>query len=128
MSFTDSLKIVKVGLKVEQMYEKDFAIFSVEKIHFVLRFSFSWRNWKVNYKQININFMIIFISMVYTLLKSKFASGLLTFSAMQWSCGHQESVAFHVYITGCYFNTSLTLIVNYNIKHISKNSHYELSL
>ena len=66
--------------------------------------------------------------MVYTLLKSKFASGPLTFSAVQWSCGHQESVAFHVYITGCYFNTSLTLIVNYNIKHISKNSHYELSL
>ena len=45
-------------------------------------------------KKIKINFMVIFTSMVYTLFKSsKLVSSSLRFSAVQWSHGHQESVA-----------------------------------
>ena len=44
-------------------------------------------------KQININFMITVTSMIYKLFKTKFVSSPLTFSAVQWSCGHQESDA-----------------------------------
>ena len=44
-------------------------------------------------KQIRINFMITVTSMIYMLFKSKFVSSPLTFSAVQWSCGHQESAA-----------------------------------
>ena len=42
-------------------------------------------------KQIKINFMVIFTSIVCTLFKSKFVPSLLRFSAVQWSRGHQES-------------------------------------
>ena len=44
-------------------------------------------------KQIKINFMIIFTSMIYTLFKSKFVSSPLRFSAVQQSRGHQVSSA-----------------------------------
>ena len=42
-------------------------------------------------KQIKINFLIIFTSMIYKLFKSNFVSSLLRFSAVQKSRGHQES-------------------------------------
>ena len=42
-------------------------------------------------EKIKINLMGIFTSMVYTLLKNKFVSSPLIFSAVQWSHGHQES-------------------------------------
>ena len=42
-------------------------------------------------KQIKINFMIVFISLTYTLLKIKFVSSiLLRISTVQWSRRHQE--------------------------------------
>ena len=42
-------------------------------------------------KNIKINFMVIFTSIVCTLFKSKFVSSPLRFSAVQWSREHQES-------------------------------------
>ena len=39
-------------------------------------------------KQITINFMIVFISILYNLFKSKFVSSPLRFSAVQGSRGH----------------------------------------
>ena len=46
-------------------------------------------------KQIKIHKMNDHVtSMVYTLFKSKFMSSPLRFSAVQWSCGHQESAVY----------------------------------
>ena len=42
-------------------------------------------------KQIKINFMAIFSSIVYMLLKRKSVSSPRRFSALQWSRGHEES-------------------------------------
>ena len=51
-----------------------------------------WKNKLL--KQIMINFMIIFTSMVYILFKRKFLSSPLRFSAVQWSRGHQASAVY----------------------------------
>ena len=45
-------------------------------------------------KNININFMVIFTSKLYTLFKSKFVLSPLKFSAVQWSREHQESSVY----------------------------------
>ena len=42
-------------------------------------------------KQIKINFLIIFTSMIYTLFKSRFVSSPLRFYAVKWSRGDQAS-------------------------------------
>ena len=42
-------------------------------------------------KKIKTNFMIIFISMIYTLFENEFMSSPLTFFAVQWSRWHDKS-------------------------------------
>ena len=62
------------------------------EIQFVFRFFVFMKELKNKlFKKIKINFMFFFISMVYTLLKRKFGSSPLRFSAVQWSDGYQES-------------------------------------
>ena len=65
-------------------------------------------------KQIKINLIIIFTSMIYTLLKSKFVSSPLRFSAVQYHLDtknllfREQMMYFNVYVTGCYFQSIAT--------------------
>ena len=62
------------------------------EIQFIFRVSLSWKNLKNELlKNIKINFMVIFKTMVYTLFKSKFVSSPQRFSVIQLSRGHEES-------------------------------------
>ena len=61
-------------------------------------------------KKIKINFMAIFTSMLYTLLKSKFVSSPPRVSTVQWSREHQEYAfwktadVFQCLYSDCYFH------------------------
>ena len=93
-----------------------------------------WKNWKTNYLKRSrlINFMVTFRSIVYTLFKGRIVSSPLRFSAVIWPHGRQNSMLrkqlmyFNVYITGYNFQICFILIVNCNIKHISRSSHREV--
>ena len=61
-----------------------------------------------------------FTIIVCTLFKNNFLLSPRVFSTVQWSRVHQESA---VVITECYFYICFILIVNCDIKHISRSSH-----
>ena len=75
-------------------------------------------------KQIKINFMILFTSMIYMLFKSKFVPSPLRFSAVQQSRGHQKSaVQKTVDVFQCLFYW-LLLLIRSQLRHISRSSHH----
>ena len=101
------------------------------EIQFVFRFPFSWRNWKTN--NLNISKLTSWIlSQIWFTRYPKGSSCQVPWDFPLYN-GHADTknplfrkqlMYFNSYITGCYFQISFILIVNCNIKHLSRNSHH----
>ena len=91
---------------------------------FVFRISFSWKNWKTNY--LNRSRLTLWLfSNAWSARYSKVSSCQVPWDFPLYS-GHADTKNLlfrkhiNIYITGCYFRISFILIVNCDLKHISK--------
>ena len=104
------------------------------EIQFIFRFSFSRGNWKKNYLKRS---RLTFLWLCSQVLLKRYSRA--TSCQVPWDSslcnGHvstknqlfrNQLIYFNVYFSGCYFHICFALVVNCDIKHISRRSHREV--